>query len=412
MTEKNGQLLINFEKHTYGGDSIGHTSDGRAIFAPYVLPNETAIVKPYFEKKKFIKASLVSIEKKANNRIDPVCPYFGICGGCHYQNLNYANQLQVKQEIIIDQLKRIGGVSDPPVKAIIAADHQFNYRNTVQFHINNNGELGFHAAGGKEIVPVTECHLPMGGIINLWKTLDLDSYPGLRRVHFREGYDNDFMVILESEDFQNLPEMELDIPVSIVHLSPGGTIVMAGDDHLIYQVQDRLFKVSSTSFFQVHLEQTEKMVAKVVSLLTGKGSKLLELYCGVGLFTAFLAPFFEEIVAVEESESSCEDFAINLDEFNHVSLYMGPVELILPQLQFQPDCVLVDPPRSGLDQRVFDSLNQLNFPYLVYISCDTATFARDTKKLITAGFILEEVTPIDMFPQTYHIEQIALYVRN
>ena len=118
-----------------------------------------------------------------------------------------------------------------------------------------------------------------------------------------------------------------------------------------------------------------------------------------------------EIIAVEESESACEDFAINLDEFDHVSLYMGPVEKILPELKFQPDCILVDPPRSGLNQKVFDSIKKLTFSYLVYVSCDTATFARDTKRLIAEGFILDEVTPLDMFPQTYHIEQIALFSR-
>jgi 23S rRNA (uracil1939-C5)-methyltransferase len=409
MTEKNEQFVINFEKHSYGGDSIGHTPDGRAIFAPYVLPGETAIVKPYFVKKRFIKASLVSIEKKANNRIEPVCPYFSICGGCHYQNLAYENQLLLKQDIVMEQLKRIGGLSNPPVKPIIASENQFNYRNSIQFHVNENGELGFQASGGREIVPVSECHLPKDGIIQLWKTLDLDSFPGLQRVQFREGVENDLMMVLESEDSQTLPEMELDIPVSVIHLSPGGTIVMAGDDHLVYEVNQRLFRVSSTSFFQVNIGQAEKMVAKVISLFKGKGKNLLELYCGVGLFTAFLAPFFEEIVAVEESESACEDFAINLDEYENISLYMGPVENIVSQLEFQPDCVLVDPPRSGLDLKVFDSIKKLNISYLVYVSCDTATFARDTKRLISEGFDLEEVTPLDMFPQTYHIEQIALF---
>ncbi len=296
----NDQLKIKFEKFTYGGETIGHTDDGKTVFTYYVLPGETALVKPYFIKKRYQKAALISVLQESEERIHPICPHFSVCGGCHYQHVNYEKQLEIKQNLVIDQLMRIGGISDPPVKEIVGADNQFNYRNSIQFHINENGQLGFQAAASQQIIPVSECHLPMDGIIQLWKQLDVGPYPGLQRIHFREGMNNDLMVIFESEDIQNLPELALDLPISAVHLSPAGPIVMAGDDHLVFQVKEKLFRVSSTSFFQVNTSQAEKMVDKTLNLLVDCGKKLLELYCGVGLFTSFLAPYFEEVVAIEE----------------------------------------------------------------------------------------------------------------
>lgn len=408
----NDQLKIEFEKFAYGGETIGFADDGKTVFTYYVLPGETALVKPYYIKKRYQKAALISIIKESEDRISPVCPHFTECGGCHYQHVNYDKQLQIKQNLVIDQLNRIGGISNPPVNKIVAAESQFNYRNSIQFQINENGELGFQAATSQQIIPISECHLPMEGIIQLWKKLDVDPFPGLRRVHFREGTNNDLMVLFESEDIQNLPELELDLPISVIHLSPGGTIVMAGDDHLVFQVKGKLFRVTSTSFFQVNTAQTEKMVEKTVSLLANSGKRLLELYCGVGLFTSFLAPYFEEVVAIEESESACEDFAINMDEFEQVSLYVGAAEEILSEISYAADCLLVDPPRSGLDLRVIDAIKAMNIPKIVYISCDTATFARDAKRLIDDGYELLEVTPFDMFPQTYHIEQIGFFVKS
>src|SRR5665648_189113 len=208
MANMNDQLKIEFEKFTYGGETIGHTEDGKTVFTFYVLPGETAFVKPYYIKKRYQKAALISILNESKERIIPVCPHFSVCGGCHYQHIKYEKQLEIKQNLVIDQLIRIGGISHPPVKEIVGADSQFNYRNSIQFHINETGELGFQAAASQQIIPISECHLPLDGIIQLWKQLDVDPYPGLQRVHFREGMNNDLMVIFESEDIQNLPELE------------------------------------------------------------------------------------------------------------------------------------------------------------------------------------------------------------
>ncbi len=402
------QYKIRFERNTYGGESVGHLPDGRSVFTPFVLPGETAIVTPYLEKKRYVKAALNLIEEKLDVRIPARCPYFGICGGCQYQHIPYSEQLLVKKEIVINQLQRIGGVENPLVQPIIASDEEFYYRNSIKFQVNEKGELGFYHYFKSEIIPVNECHLPGADILALWKLMDVETFPGLRAVHFREGMNNELMVIFECEDFQSLPSMELDLPVSVVHGSPGGTIVMAGDDYLFHEIKQKQFKVSAGSFFQINNLQAEKMVDLVLNLLPASGESLLELYSGVGLFTAFCASRFTEVIAIEESESACEDFAFNLDEFDNISLYVGRVGDILPGIERSFDVVLLDPPRAGLDIYSFDALMALKAGTILYVSCDVATFARDVKKMVANGYQLRQVTPVDMFPQTYHVECIGL----
>lgn len=411
MNKKEKTYQVKFDKYTYGGEVMGRLPDGRAVFTPYVLSGEEARVRPVFEKKNFVKAEKLSIISSSKDRVSPPCPHYEDCGGCHYQHLPYDKQLAVKEQILIDQLERIGGIENPPVRPIFGCDEQFNYRNTVQFHVGDGGETGFLSAFGQELVPLSNCLLPQQPILNLWKQLELEAYPGLRQVHFRCGLDDDLMVIFESDLHDELPEMALDMPISAVHLSPAGSIVMAGDDHLIMEVKGKYFKVSAESFFQVNTVQAKKMVDQVLAYMPETGERLIELYSGVGLFTAFLAPRFKEVIAVESSESACNDFAANLDEFDHIGLYIGKAEQIIKGIEGPADVILVDPPRSGLQPEVVDVIVEKNPERLVYVSCDTATFARDAKRLIGQGYELVEVTPIDMFPQTYHIEQIGLFKR-
>ena len=398
---------VKFEKNIFGGECIGKISDGRTVFTPFVLAGEIAKVRPYFNKKGYVKAELDSIILKSSTRIDPPCKNFGICGGCHYQNTDYSNQLRIKQTIIEDQLGRIGGIKSPPLNSIIPSEKEFNYRNSIQFQVTSEGKLGFYSQNGNYILPIDECHLPSSGILENWLKLNLEIFPGLKRVQFREGANAEQLIILECNEYSEMPEIEVDFPVSIVHLSPQGLIVLAGDDHLIYEVLQRPFKVSAGSFFQVNSSLTDKLVNLVLDSLPKSGNKFLELYCGVGLFTAFLAPRYKEIFAIEENESACDDFAENLDEFDNISLYVGSTRNVLPGIKEKFDCVLLDPPRSGIDEISMKYLLEQKIPIIVYVSCDISTLSRDLKKFISVGYELVEITPMDMFPQTYHIECVA-----
>lgn len=189
-------------------------------------------------------------------------------------------------------------------------------------------------------------------------------------------------------------------------------MVLAGDDGLIFEVLEKPFRVSAGSFFQVNLEQAAAMVQYLLGRLPlGKETTLLDVYCGVGLFSAFMAPRVGRCVGIELSQSACEDYAANLDDCDNVELYIGAAEDVLPALELKADIVLVDPPRAGLERLALDAIAALAPAVLTYVSCDPSTLARDVKRLIAAGYELKEVKPFDLFPQTYHVECVAILGR-
>ena len=207
-------------------------------------------------------------------------------------------------------------------------------------------------------------------------------------------------------------EFSTEADVSAVHLSPDGIVLLAGDDFTTLEVLGRPFRVSAGSFFQVNTAQAAAMVEHLLELLSVTSqSHVLDVYCGVGLFSAFCAERAGQVSGIELSEPACRDFAVNLDEFENVALYQGAAEDVLPGLDFTPDMVVVDPPRAGLARPALDALLQLAPPRLAYISCDPSTLARDAKRLLAGGYQLIQATPFDLFPQTYHIESISLFTR-
>ena len=397
---------------TYGGDAMGRLEDGRAVFVPFGLPGERVRIRLTEEKRGFARGEVVEILEASPHRIVPRCKHFGVCGGCHYQNLSYEEQLKVKKEILRDQLTRIGRIQNPPVQDTVASPNPWNYRNHVQFHITKEGRLGYVGAGtsfAKGILPITECHLPEEAINSLWPQLELEPDTNIERISLRVGKENDLMLILESDSPES-PELEIEAEISVAHVFEENAVVIAGNDHLVIPVLGRDFHVSAVSFFQVNTPMAEKMVQHLLTYLpVSLSGTLLDVYCGAGLFSAFLASKCERLIGIESSPSACEDFAINLDEFDNVELYEGLAEEVIPYLEIKPDIVLVDPPRAGLEKRVGDGILKLRPRVIAYVSCDPSTLARDSKRLIEGGYKLKQVTPFDLFPQTYHIESISLF---
>jgi 23S rRNA (uracil1939-C5)-methyltransferase len=402
-------LTVKLEKLTYGGDALGRLSDGRAVFVPFALPGETVSIRSLDEKRDHVRAELVDVLEPCLERIAPKCRHFGVCGGCHYQHLPYSAQLTAKTEILRNQLTRIGKIEDPPVKQIVPSSTEWNYRNHVQFHLTPDGNVGYIGAHSRSVVPITECHLPEPPLNVLWPRLEFD--PGLRleRVSLRLGVNEQAMLVLES-GYSEAPELELEANLSVVHLTDNDVLVMAGDDHLVMAVNDRRFHVSAASFFQVNTEMAGKMAAHLLAHIpVSPATILLDVYCGVGLFSAFFAPHVRRLIGIESSPSACEDFTLNLDEFDNVELYEAPVEAVLPALDGKPDIVILDPPRLGLEKNALDALLALSPARIAYVSCDPSTLARDAARLIAGGCRLVQVTPFDLFPQTYHIESISIF---
>jgi len=403
---------ILLEKLTYGGEAMGRLPDGRAVFVPFGLPNEHVRVELTEDKKNFARGKLLEILKVSPERIDPKCKHFGTCGGCHYQNLTYEKQLQAKTEILRDQLQRIGKIENPPIKEIIASPLEWNYRNHVQFHLTAEGRVGFINAKGNSSFPIEECHLPEAGISAFWPELQFESNKDIDRVFLRAGQNEDLMVVLESESPET-PELEIEADVSVIHLFDDHPVVIAGQDHIVINILGKDFRVSAASFFQVNTKMAEKMVEHLASKLPATESiTLLDVYCGAGLFSKFFAAKCQQVIGIEESESACEDFAFNLDEFDNVELYEGAAEEILPGLAGRLDSstyVIVDPPRAGIERHALDALLSIKPQIIAYVSCDPSTLARDAARLIIGGYRLVEVTPFDLFPQTYHIESISIF---
>jgi 23S rRNA (uracil1939-C5)-methyltransferase len=402
---------------TYGGDAMGRLEDpltgtgGRAVFVPFGVPGERVRLHLTEEKRNFARGEIVEIIESSSLRVTPRCIHFGVCGGCHYQHLPYEEQLNAKREILRDQLTRIGKMENPPVQEMIPSPSPWNYRNHVQFHLTEEGKLGYMMAQTPRVFAIQECHLPEGSINALWPQLEFEPEMNIERVSLRSGVDEELMLVLESDSPES-PELEIEAGISVAHVFEENAVVIAGNDHLTIRVLQRDFRVAAASFFQVNTVMAGKMVEHLLAYLPITQSiVLLDVYCGVGLFSAFLAPKCGKVIGIESSPSSCEDFAANLDEFENVELYEGLAEDVIPHLEAKPDIVLVDPPRAGLDKTIVDGIVKLNPKVIAYVSCDPSTLARDAARLIKAGYKLKQVTPFDLFPQTFHIESISFFER-
>ncbi len=407
----------------YGGDALGRVPSraggpDRVVFVPFGMPGERVRVRIVEEHRGFARARLLEVLEPSAQRIAPRCKHFGLCGGCHYQHMPYERQLQAKADILRDQFQRIGHITEPPVEAAVACPAPYNYRNHIQFHLAPDGRLGYVAAfpdpqtvpvAGLPVLPISECHLPEPAINELWPQLAFEPRSGIQRVSIRQGAEQELLMALES-DSPDLPELEMEAGVSVVHVYAEHSAVLAGRDRLTMQVLGRDFQVSAPSFFQVNTAMAAKMVEHI---LGGAGaaplSVVLDLYCGVGLFSAFLAPRCARLIGIESSASACNDFTENLDEFDNVELYEDAAENVLPSLDVQPDLVLVDPPRVGLAPSVVDGILRLHPRTVAYVSCDPSTLARDAARLLKGGYRLRASTPFDLFPQTFHIESITWF---
>jgi len=411
MTDSNQVIFtVSMDRLVYGGDAMGRLPDGRAVFVPGCLPGEEVRVCMVEEKRGHVRGELLEVIRPSPQRIPPPHPR---AEGCHYQHIPYELQLSIKAEILGEQLRRIAGLEEPVVNPTLASPRTWNYRNNIQLHVDEQGQLGYHAARSNQVVPIQYDPLAEEALNQLLPFLAVEPLPSLERISLRLGMDEQILLVLEANE-PDPPDFSVEeLDVSAVYASPLGQLLMAGSDHLLMEVAGRVYKVSAGSFFQVNSLQAGRMVSFLLEHLPLQPHMtVLELYSGVGLFSARIAPCVARLVAVEASSSACADFVENLDEFDNVELYEAPVERTLPSLDIKTDLILVDPPRSGLGARVIPHLLACEAPFLAYISCDPATLARDARRLVAGGYRLEQVTPVDMFPQTYHIESISTWRRS
>lgn len=403
-------ITLDLTEMANGGYALGRASRGRTVFVPFAIPGEKIRTDIHTEKNKIAYGRLQKLLKASPDRTDPRCPHFGVCGGCHFQHMTYAAQLQTKQDVVQDQLERIGSIKNAPVQPTLPNPDPWAYQHEVELSPTDGGGLGFWSAVEKRVIPIDICFISRPELIGLLEDVDLE-LPGLRKLTLRIGDDDALLAAVEVDGVEP-PQLEADFPISAAIVLPDNTAVnLVGDNFTLQTTKDRDFRVSAGCYLQPSPGGADLLVDTVLGYAALQGEEtVLELYSGVGTLTAFLAEAAASVTAVEQNPDAVADMAINLDTDN-VSVYQGSVEEILPQLSLQPAVAVLHPPKAGLSRTAVKQLLAKEPGRVVYASEDIATFARDGRQFEEAGYKLIEIQPIDMRPQTFHADVVGMWTK-
>jgi 23S rRNA (uracil1939-C5)-methyltransferase len=349
---------------------------------------------------------ITEIHEAAPIRIQAPCAVFGTCGGCQLQHMDYSAQLEWKRETVRQLLQTSGGFEHPPLLDIVPCADPWHYRNHMRFSVNRDGLAGLTARGSRRVLPLEECPIAHTRINQVLNIVNRQNNPR-PQVLIRCATDNNQMLIQPAQSAEVMQQLaDIDIAVQPETMDE----ILGGQS----------FRIRPSSFFQTNTAQAEKMTQMVLhGLLADQSAEqikkltVVDAYCGVGTFATLLAPHVGKVIAIEESASAIKDAQWNMRAVDHVEILKGKVEDILPTLSSQIDGFVIDPPRAGCQPIVLDTLIQHPVARIVYVSCDPATLARDLNILcnINPTYRLRSVQPLDMFPQTAHIENVAVLER-
>ena len=442
-------MLLTIDKLIYGGDGLARLpadekGRGKAVFVPFVLAAEKIEAELTEEKAGFVRARATAIVEPSAHRVQPGCPYYGSCGGCHYQHASYGHQLEIKTGILRETLRRTAKI-ELETEIQVHPSPPWNYRNRSRLQVRTSPEflIGYFKHASHEVLPVEECPISSPlinrGIAALWQSGREGHVPdGVCEVELFANADDSKLLIEISctsdcrraavrEWVEELRSTMPEIAGVVVFRSgeQNGTVeklVSSGEGHLEYKTQRGSYRVSAGSFFQTNRHLIDELVRIVTE--GQSGDLALDLYAGVGLFSTALASDMRHIVSVEMSQTSSADLAYNRPSNGEVvrattEQYLARANrsgrvgkgAVLPHTSYRPDLAVADPPRSGLGERVAREMATLGAPRVVYVSCDPATLARDLVILIAAGYRVEQLHLVDLFPQTFHLETVVHLVR-
>ena len=385
------RLELELERPGHQGEAVGRRDDGKIVLAAYGIAGERVVVEVREEHPTYIVAEVVEVLRSSPERVEPRCPHYGACGGCQLQHISYKEQGRVKQNVLTDQLRRIGHIVEPPVSEILASENPWRYRNNARFTVRREGVTGFTHWHTHRFEPIDECLIMDPRINDIKRKLDGALTNRERQLAVRIGHNTG---------------------KTLVHPALNGRGDERGVETGQQSYEERLFnvpfKVSAASFFQVNTAQAERMMALVRDRLQPTSSDtVVDAYAGVGTIAALIAPMVGRVIAIEESAAAVRDAEVNLAPFPNVEMVMAKTEEALPEIDERVDAVILDPPRAGCYPEVIDALSRIQPRRIVYVSCDPATLARDLNRLILSGYMLKDVTPVDMFSHTYHIESVS-----
>jgi tRNA/tmRNA/rRNA uracil-C5-methylase (TrmA/RlmC/RlmD family) len=400
------------------------------VFVPHGIPGERVRAEIVEEKERWARARLVNVLHASTDRVQPPCPYFGQdkCGGCQWQHIAYERQAELKREILADQLRRLGHITQPNVSDVIAVadpeagEHEapfldYGYRNQIDFGIAD-GRTALRRTDGRSLIPVDFCLLVNERIDQLHGALQVD-YPELTGIRIRASENTDDALVLfqmtAEADGAAAPEIEIDLPAAVALRGERGIQPLIGEPFIAEDVNGVVYQISPLSYFPPNTAGAAALVDVVLSYAGAQpGDAILDLYCGVGLFSVPLANTGASVTGVDSNPAACEDFAFNAGQLANVELHEGAVEEVLPPLLAagqRVDVVVLDPPHTGAGPDVLRMLTDLGPRRVIYVADDPATLARDAVHLVNLGFRLVEAQPIDLQPQTFHVETVALWER-
>lgn len=472
---------MEFEKLKYGdiveatiestgfeGKSVARVN-GLVVFVEGGVEGDVVKAKILKTKKKHAEAKVVEVLKPSSKRIEPRCSYFGTCGGCKWQHVDYNAQLQFKQQHVADAIERIGGMKDVPILPIIGSDDIYFYRNKLEFSFSDKAwlttpplsplplsrggdgggvALGFHVPQRwDKVLDVRECFLQSelsNGILNATRDFAIENNIPVYSQETQSGYFRNLViregkntgdVMVNIVSFEDKPQIMLKLTSELTKKFPEITTVInnvnqrksqvaVGDFGKVYhgegiihdKVGDKLFQISANSFFQTNTKQAERLYSVAKEFAALKPTDVVyDLYCGTGSIALYISDAVKEVIGIELVESSIVNARMNaeLNRVTNCEFIAGDLkDLLTKDVEWKkeyshPDVIIVDPPRSGMHPKAVEELGNMKVPTIVYVSCNPATLARDLQVLTTFGYSVEKVQPVDMFPHTYHIECVA-----
>jgi 23S rRNA (uracil1939-C5)-methyltransferase len=423
-------MKLRIEKAIYGGAGLAR-DEGKAIFVPFTLPGEVVEAHIIEDRGSYANAELDSVLEASPERAATPCPYFGECGGCHYQHASYPGQVEMKVQILRESLERAHLVDIPAIFGV--SGDALGYRNRIRLHVDRaSSTLCYMRRGSHENLAVRECPIAAPVLQEALAAMQLTAGQWQLGEHFTEaefftnGDQSEVLLTLwsvrsksdASDDLKRLwPQFAGSIPkiggAAVLSSSRGKTqgamLAQAGQQALTYKAAGEEFRVSLGSFFQVNRFLIDPLVELVIMDRTGEVA--WDLYAGVGLFARALAARFKRVVAVEAAASSVRDLRENLGGGAHRVAAASTLEFLRRARsdgQRKPDFVVVDPPRAGLGKEITALLAEIRPAHITYVSCDPATLSRDLKSLLDSGYQLTKLHMVDLFPQTFHLESVAM----
>ncbi|MCQ2401544.1 MAG: 23S rRNA (uracil(1939)-C(5))-methyltransferase RlmD [Lachnospiraceae bacterium] len=409
MLKKNDTIKLYIEDITNDGEGVGKL-DGFVWFVKDTIPGDEIEAIVMKQKKSYGYARLKSVIKESTDRICPKCQKARACGGCTLQCMDYKTQLKFKRNKVKNNLMRIGGFDGDFIEGILAGtvgmDEPWRYRNKAIVPVgkdkNGNITAGFYAAHSHDIIECEDCFLQPPEFKEIIKET-LKRYGNtMTHILLRKGYKTGQVMAYAVENHDTNAVLS------------GKLTHVYGDEVIEDYIGDLKFKISPRSFFQVNPVQVEKLYGKALEYAELTGNETVwDLYCGTGTITLSLARNARRVYGVEIVEDAIKDAVINAEEngIDNAVFYVGKAEEVTLRDDFEkPDVVVVDPPRKGCDSVCLDTIIRMNPERVVYVSCDSATLARDLRILCDNGYELRKATPVDMFPQTVHIETVCLLI--